>query len=117
MNVAGVAVEFKPYLRDAEELLTAMLEQVAHVSGGECGPIESNALATAAWQTAYSRYWMVKAAAAPDDTRLVETASRLADAARQNSLAAYELAVRIARTRPRSSVDPLDAFDVTPEGD
>jgi hypothetical protein len=106
--------EFKPFLEEAQEWLEGACMQLAVSAGGVCGPIEMNALATAAWQTAYARYWMHMASENPADMKLFETASRVADAARSNSLAAYDIAVRLARSRPSDSADPLAALiDVT----
>lgn len=102
--------EFAPFLREAENWLQDAMMQLALASGGICGPIEANALATAAWQTAYARYWMHLATENPSDTKMFETASRVADAARSNSLAAYDIAVRLARSRPSDAADPLANF-------
>ena len=88
--------------------------QLALASGGVCGPIEANALATAAWQTAYARFWMAKAAEDPSNLMLFQTASKVADSARMNALAAYDIAARLAKTRGQGDGDPLSAFlDVT----
>lgn len=106
MNNAKAHAEMRPFLREAEDWLVAACTQLAAASGGQCGPIEANALATAAWQTAYARFWMHKAAENPADTKLFETASRVADAARANSLAAYDIAVRLHRHKPVNT-DPL----------
>lgn len=110
-NNPRVAEDFRPFLRDAERWLEASQGQLAGASGGLCGPIESQALATAAWQLAYSRYWHWKLAEDPTNTKMAETASRMADAARQNALAAYDLAVRLFRHRPAGVSDPLEAFE------
>jgi len=106
MNNAKAHAEFRPFLAEAQEWLASACEQLALAAGGQCGPIEANALATAAWQTAYARYWMHKATENPADTKLFETASRVADAARANSLAAYDIAVRLHRHKPANN-DPL----------
>jgi hypothetical protein len=118
-NNPRIAEDFKPFVRDAERWLTASLGQLAGASGGVAGPIESQALATAAWQLAYARYWHWKLAEDPMNSKLAETASRISDAARQNALAAYDLAVTLFRCRPAEAQDPLAAFeaqmvDVTP---
>lgn len=107
--------EFEPYLREAQEWLKDACVQLALASGGVCGPIEANALATAAWQTAYARFWMQKASEDPTNGTLFMTASKVADAARQNSLAAYDIAARLAKNRTdMAGHDPLAAFlDVT----
>jgi hypothetical protein len=110
-NNPNVAQDFRPFVRDAERWLEASLGQLAGASGGVAGPIESQALATAAWQLAYSRYWQWKLAGDPMNAKLVETASRIADAARANALAAYDLAVRLFRHSPAQVHDPLAAFE------
>lgn len=107
----SVARDFHPFLKDAELWLEAAMGQLAGAAGGVCGPIESQALATTAWQLAYSRYWMWKASEDPTNLKLVETASRLADAARQNALAAYDMAVKLFRVRHVAETDPLAAFE------
>ena len=103
--------EFEPYLKEAQAWLKDACIQLALASGGVCGPIEANALATAAWQTAYARYWMAKAAENPSNTALMQTASKVADSARQNSLAAYDIAARLAKLRQEGTPsDPLASF-------
>ncbi len=102
--------EFEPYLREAQEWLKDACMQLALASGGVCGPIEAQALATAAWQTAYARYWMAKSAEDPSNTTLFNTASKVADSARMNSLAAYDIAARLAKNRSDTPADPLSAF-------
>ncbi len=111
-----------PFLRDAEALLPAMVEQVCRASGGECGPIERMALSTSALQAGIGTFFMLEGAKHPDPTSrealtLFKTGSAFADCSRQNSLAAYDLAVRVARNKPITPHDPLAAFDVTPEAD
>jgi hypothetical protein len=72
-----------------------------------------NALAAAAWQTAYARYWLHLATVDPTNLKLVEVASRLQDAAAKNSLQAYNLAVQLAKTRKaEEDDDPLKKFDI-----
>lgn len=106
--------EFEPYLKEAQEWLKDACMQLALASGGVCGPIEANALATAAWQTAYARFWMAKAAEDPSNLQLFQVASKVADSARQNALAAYDIAARLAKARPSGDGDPLANFiDVT----
>jgi hypothetical protein len=102
--------EFKPFLEEAQEWLEGACIQLAMAAGGVCGPIEMNALATAAWQTAYARYWMHLATEDPSDLKKFETASRVADAARANSLAAYDIAVRLSKAKPNDGADPLAKF-------
>lgn len=110
MNNADARADLKPFLKEAEEWLESAMVQLAAASGGVCGPIEANALATAAWQTAYARYWMHKSTKNPDDVRLFEIASKVADSARANSLAAYDIAVRLHRHKPNDQ-DPLAFID------
>ena len=107
----SVARDFHPFLKDAELWLEAAMGQLAGAAGGVCGPIESQALATTAWQLAYSRYWMWKASEDPTNLKLVETASRMADAARANALAAYDMAVKLFRVRHVAETDPLASGD------
>jgi hypothetical protein len=110
-NNPKISQDFKPFVRDAERWLQGALGQLAGASGGVAGPIESQALATAAWQLAYARFWHWKLAEDPMNAKLAETASRIADAARQNALAAYDLAVRLFRHAPVNVQDPLEAFE------
>lgn len=110
----------QPYLREAQELLPAMMEQVCAAAGGECGPIEALVLSTAVRQAAIARFFMDKAAGMEDPVsrealKVFETGSRLADCSRMNSLAAYDLAVRVSRHKPAAVGDPLAAFDVPAE--
>lgn len=103
-------------------MLAVMMEQVCGAAGGQCGPIEALVLATSVRQAAYSRYWMDAVAGMEDPTspaalKLLETASRIADASRQNSLAAYDLAVRVARNKPVTPGDPLAAYMDAPRPD
>jgi hypothetical protein len=105
--------DIAPFLREGEEWLIAAATQVAEKAGGEVGPIEMNALAAAAWQTAYARYWLHLATVDPTNLKLVEVASRLQDAAAKNSLQAYNLAVQLAKTRKaEEDDDPLKKFDI-----
>jgi len=111
---AKTQADFAPYIKEAQAWLQDACMQLALASGGVCGPIEANALATAAWQTAYARFWMAKAAEDPSNMSLFQVASKVADSARQNALAAYDIAARLAKTRGQADGDPLSAFlDVT----
>jgi hypothetical protein len=116
----GANDRLAPYLGDAEKLLPAMLGQVCASAGGECGPIEHLALSTAALQAAIGTFLMLEGAGHADPQSrealtLFKTGSAFADCSRQNSLAAYDLAVRVARNKPVQTGDPLAAFDVTAE--
>lgn len=68
------------------------------VGGGSLGPLPSSIVASAALQLGWSRYWS-DLAATTGDAQHALTASRLADASRQNLLAATELAAREAAAR------------------
>jgi hypothetical protein len=61
-------------------------------------------VASAALQLAWSRY-LSDQAATTGDAELAVTASRLADASRNNLLAAHELCAKEAAARPRAPVD------------
>jgi hypothetical protein len=117
---AGGNDKLAPFLLDAEKLLPAMLGQVCASAGGECGPIEHLALSTAALQAAIGTFLMLEGAKhkepeSREALTLFKTGSQFADCSRQNSLAAYDLAVRVARNKPVVPGDPLAAYDVTPE--
>lgn len=101
--------DLRPHVEDADRLLEATMIQVAQATGGECGPIEATAMRAAAWQTAYANYWMTKATE-EGDQRLVLIASKLLDSARANMLAAYDIAVRVARTKPKENPDPVGGY-------
>jgi hypothetical protein len=93
--------QFLPYLEDAGELAEhegARLGRV--VGGGECGTAPTVIVANAALQIAGSRYAFARGDLA--------TGSRLADAARQNLLAAHELCAREATARRDSEGSDLD---------
>jgi hypothetical protein len=79
------------------------------VGGGICGPGPSSMIASAALQLAWSRY-LGDAAAETGDAEMALRASKLADASRQNLLAAHELCAREAQARPKRDADPLAAF-------
>jgi hypothetical protein len=100
---------FAPYKRAAVPFRRAQCAQLAaSVGGGFCGPGPSSLVASAALQLAWSRYLSDVAAETGDaDTAL--QASRLADASRQNLLAAHELCAREAAARPRR--DHIDALN------
>jgi hypothetical protein len=66
-------------------------------------------VSSAALQLAWSRY-LADVAAESGDAALAVQASKLADASRQNLLAAHELCAREAQARPRKNADPLAAF-------
>ena len=94
---------FIPYRRAANDFRRTHCASLARsVGGGECGPGPSSIVASAALQLAASRR-LFDLAAAGGDPQLFVQASRLADASRQNLLAAHELCAREAATRPREN--------------
>lgn len=91
--------DWAPYKASAASFRKAQCATLAAtVGGGVCGPGPSSLVASAALQLAWSRYFSDKASLA-GDAELVVTASRLADASRQNLLAAHELCAREAKAR------------------
>jgi hypothetical protein len=101
---------FAPYKRAASSFRRAQCSSLsASVGGGYCGPAPSSMVASAALQLAWSRYFSDLAASGADP-ELALTASRLADASRQNLLAAHELCARESQSRQRAPVDPLAAW-------
>lgn len=91
---------FAPYRASAVSFRRAQCAALAaNVGGGICGPAPSSFVASAALQLAWSRFFSDRAALTGDsDDALM--ASRLADASRQNLLAAHELAAKEAKARP-----------------
>ncbi len=91
---------FAPYKASAVSFRRAQCSALAaSVGGGYCGPAPSSFVASAALQLAWSRYFS-DAAAAGGDPELALTASRLADASRQNLIAAHELCAKEGQARP-----------------
>lgn len=87
-----------------------MTQLAQQVGGGHCGPPPSSIVASASLQLAASRF----AFEVLGDLAL---GSRLADASRQNLLAAYELTVREATARPKSGTSSiLEAIAAAGEG-
>lgn len=101
---------FRPYKAAAVSFRRAQCTELARtVGGGVCGPAPSSMIASAALQLAWSRY-LADVAAETGDPEMAIRASKLADASRQNLLAAHELCAREAQARPRKAADPLAAF-------
>ena len=75
-----------------------------YVSSGASSLIASGALALCA-----SRY-LYELASVTGDPELLKRASNLANDARQNELAAWELCARESAQRPKKAPDPLAAF-------
>jgi hypothetical protein len=93
---------FGPYRTAAEEFVSHHLGELAKQAGGEVGPAPSTMVASAALQLAASR-WAFDRAAEKSDPDLFKLGSQLANDSRQNLLAAYEMAVREAKARPRGN--------------
>jgi hypothetical protein len=111
-----------PFVEEATQWYQAQCTAVARdVGGGELSPGCMSILRTAAWERLYSNYLFDCATRTPfawdgdtnripkvlPRTELAAAAARLGDASRQNLLAAHELAVREAASRPRPVVDAL----------
>ncbi len=114
LGLRGLAAgsDFAPYKASAASFRRAQCSALAaSVGGGLCGPGPSSMVASAALQLAWSRY-LSDSAASSGDADMAVQASRLADASRQNLLAAHELCAREATARKAgaSQRDPLAAF-------
>jgi hypothetical protein len=104
---------FRPYKAAASSFRRAQCSSLAaNVGGGYCGPAPSSMVASAALQLAWSRY-LSDTAAETGDADMALAASRLADASRQNLLAAHELCAREAAARPSG---PADTPWLVPDG-
>ena len=107
--------ELMPHIEEAQRELNEQVGQVA-LAVGECGPVERSMLLGAAWQVAYGRYAMAKAAA-DADMRSVLIASKLLDSARAAMGDALAKAVMLSKAKPKDEAgDVLDAY-MEPEGD
>lgn len=96
---------FQPYKLAAVTFRRAQCTELAKsVGGGVCGPGPSSMVASAALQLAWSRF-LSDLAATTGDPGLALSASKLADASRNNLLSAHELAAKEAQSRPRSPGD------------
>lgn len=105
LRTLPAGADFAPYKASAVSFRRAQCATLAAtVGGGQCGPAPSSFVASAALQLAWSRYFSDRAAVT-GDAELALTASRLADASRQNLLAAHELAAKEAQARPRAPLD------------
>jgi hypothetical protein len=97
---------YRPYKAAAVSFRRAQCAELAKtVGGGICGPGPSSMVASAALQLAWSRY-LADAAAESGDPEMAIKASKLADASRQNLLAAHELCAKEARARSGGATDP-----------
>lgn len=108
--------DLKPHAESASEQLGAAMEQIAEETG-ECKPIEAASLRTAAWQTTYGE-WLMAEAAKTGDIAKAQAGAKLLDFAERNRRSALELAVRLARGRPKEEPrDVLDAYMAPEDGD
>lgn len=96
-TLASSAV-FAPYRKAASVFRKHHCAVLASQAGGVCGIAPSSMVASAALQLAVSRY-LFDLGATSGDVAVLKTASQMADASRQNLLAAYELAVREGQAR------------------
>lgn len=88
---------FEPFARAARAFRRAQVTLLARsVGGGHCGPAPASIIASASLQLAGSRF-------AFEVLGDMVLGSRLADASRQNLLAAHELCAREAQARPRAA--------------
>lgn len=88
---------FDPYARAGKAFRRAQLTELARtVGGGYVGPAPSAIVASAALQLAASRF-------AFEILGDMELGSKLANDSRQNLLAAFELAAKAAKARPKRS--------------
>jgi hypothetical protein len=98
---------FQPYKLAAVTFRRAQCAELARtVGGGVCGPGPSSMVSSAALQLAWSRFFS-DLAATTGDVALALSASKLADASRNNLLSAHELAAKEAQARPRAPWDPI----------
>lgn len=102
---------WREYAKHAEQFRRHHCKELAKMAGGKCGAAPSSIIATAALQLAVSR-WMFEQGAQECDPELLKKASSIADASRQNLLAAYELAVKEAHARKAyATSDPHAALN------
>lgn len=101
--LAGDAA-FAPYMRAASEFERVHRSELARIAGGTVSAGPSSMIGSAALQLAASRFVFDQAAVTGKPALFVQ-ASKLADASRQNLLAAYELATREAELREQVSDD------------
>lgn len=105
---------FARYRRAGDGFVAEHLAELAKQAGGEVGPGPASIVCSAGMQLAASRFLFDRGAES-GDAKMLGQASQLADASRQNLLAAYELAVREARARAKHEDDPL-LVSPTPTG-
>ena len=93
---------FAPYRDAGDDFVRAHLATLA--TSGDIGPGPSSIVASAGLQLAASRF-LSDRASLTGDADTFKLASQLANDSRQNLLAAYELATREAKARPRRQSD------------
>lgn len=106
----GTNDRLAPYLLAADALLELFVGEVS-TTAGECGPIAASVLHTAAWQKGLGVFYADIAASQDpvEAVRLNRMAGALQTESRQNVLAALDLSVKIARSKPAANADPLAA--------
>jgi hypothetical protein len=92
---------FAPYRTAGDAFVREHAARLAEQAGGEVGPGPMSIVASAGVQIAASRFFSDKAAETADAS-MFTLASSLANASRQNLLAAYELAVREGQARSKA---------------
>jgi hypothetical protein len=102
LTTLAAEATFAPYRTAAEEFVKAHLASLATQAGGMVGTGPSTMVASAGLQLAGSR-WAFDQGGAAGDPALIKLGSTLANDSRQNLLAAYELATREAKGRPRGA--------------
>jgi hypothetical protein len=111
---------FLTYRRAGDAFVSEHLASLATQAGGSVGPGPSSIVASAGVQLAASRFFSDRAAATCDAS-LFTLASSLANASRQNLLAAYELAVREAKAEAKTRTPAFtwgdEPADVAPPAD
>ena len=105
---------YAPYARLGREWRDSHMAQLsATVGGGEVGPGPASVVSSAALQLAASR-WLADEGARNGDAKALLEASRLADASRQNVLAAHELCAREAVVRSNNAAAAIPpGFEAT----
>lgn len=119
LGLAKIAEDsaFLPYRNAADEFVAHHVAELAQSSGGKVGPAPSTMIASAALQLAGSRYAFDQFAQTADASWM-KLGSQMADASRQNLLAAFEIAVREAKAREgRTPLDPLAGYMSLPRPD
>jgi hypothetical protein len=97
-----VSDEFAPYAKWGRRYASHRRAELARAHGGELSAGASGLVESAGTQLAQSRYLAAKAAST-GDAALMKTSSSLANDARQNELAAWELAARESAARPKQN--------------